>query len=378
MTEALKIRKSVTIEKQTHGKPISANDTIWNEVLIKESIFEVNPADSEKLDDGKEEDIILTLKIKSFAFNHRDVWIRKGLYRNIKYGSTLGSDCVGTVIYPRNHSLFKKDVLVYPAVNWIEDARGGPDVPGKPFGILGGTYDTDGVGTFTDLISIRASHCVPSPSHLNHLNASAVPLAGLTAFRAVFNKGQVISSSNVLITGIGGGVAIWALQFCAAIGANVWVTSSSEEKIDRARRLGAKGGVNYGQEDWPKRLSDLLLSENSLDVVIDSGGGDIAQKCNKLLRPGGIIVNFGCTSGCPLSFTMSEVLRNLELRGCTMGSLLEFKEMVALIEKHKIEPVIYKTLHGFEQVDQGFQIMKAGEQFGKIVVVIDEEHQGKL
>ncbi|PLW05571.1 hypothetical protein PCANC_26736 [Puccinia coronata f. sp. avenae] len=348
----------------------------WHDIEIKESPLAI-PTPTTK--DTSNAEIVLTIRVKGFAFNHRDVWIRKGLYRNIQFGSTLGSDCMGTVVSPPDHSLYGQDVLVYPAVNWLDDARGGPDVPGKAFGILGGTHDTDGVGSFTEYIHIPASHCVRSPGHLDVVSAPAVPLAGLTAFRAVFQKGQVAPSSNVLITGIGGGVAIWALQFCVAVGAQVWVTSSSEHKIKQACQLGAKGGVSYAEDDWPKPLSSLLPPDNAfLDVVIDSAGADISQKSNRLLRPGGIIVNFGCTSGSPLSFTMAEVLKNLELRGCTMGSLKEFKQMVQFVDKHQIQPVVHKSLCGFEAVEEGFQIMKAGKQFGKIVVVIDPENQHKL
>ncbi|POW08601.1 hypothetical protein PSHT_09481 [Puccinia striiformis] len=312
MIELPTSQKSIQLIEQ----PSSANGTthktsaVWHEIQIKETPFEIPRPKIENEKDPR-------------------------LYPNIQFGSTLGSDCFGTVISPSDHPMYGNDVLVYPAVNWLNDPRG-PDVSGKAFGILGGSHETNGVGTFTEYINVPASHCIASPSHLDVMNASSVPLAGLTAFRAVFNKGQIKPSSNILITGIGG-VAIWALQFCVAIGANVWVTSSSEQKINLACELGAKAGVNYKEDDWPKRLSSLLPTETPfLDVVIDSGGSDIAQKCCKILRPGGIIVNFGCTSGRPLSFTMAEVLKNLELRGCTMGSLKEFKEMVEFVDKHHI------------------------------------------
>jgi len=283
------------------------------------------------------------------------------------------------VVLPQEHALAGKEVLVYPAVNWLEDERGGPDVAGKAFGILGGTVETQGRGTFAEYLHVPASHCVVCPPHLDAASAPAVPLAGLTAFRAVFTKAQVRPSHNVLITGIGGGVAIWALQFCLAHGANVWVSSSSHHKIQLACQLGAKGGVDYTKDDWPKQLASLLPPESPfLDAVIDSGGGDIPQKTCRLLRPGGIIVNFGCTSGRPLTFTMGEVLKNLELRGCTMGSLKEFKQMVQFVQEHKIQPVVHKTLRGFDQVEEGFQIMKAGHQFGKLVVLIDPDTQHKL
>ncbi|KAG0150855.1 hypothetical protein CROQUDRAFT_37612 [Cronartium quercuum f. sp. fusiforme G11] len=315
----------------------------------------------------------LTIKISSFSFNHRDVWIRKGLYPSILFPSIIGSDCTGTVVGPVGHSLQGVQVVVYPAVNWLEDSRG-PDVPEKPFGILGGTRLTDGVGTFAEYIQVPESSCVPVPSHLSGVHAAAIPLAGLTAFRAVFTKAEVKSGMRVLVTGIGGGVAIFALQLCLAVGAKVWVTSGSEEKLKAAKALGAEGGVNYKQDDWSARLASLLPADRlMLDVVIDSSGGEIIQKCKHILRDGGRLVCYGSTTGAPMKITMAEVLKNLELRTSTMGSLLEFKQMVEFIGKHQIRPVVFKTLSGFEAVEEGFEIINKGEQFGKVVVVISHE-----
>ncbi|KAH9811797.1 hypothetical protein DFH28DRAFT_900215 [Melampsora americana] len=321
----------------------------------------------------------LTIKIISFSFNHRDLWIRKGLYPKIQSPSILGSDCTGIVIEPIEHPLHGHQVLLYPAINWLKDSKG-PDVKGKSFGILGGTNLTEGLGTFSEYIHIPSSNCIPIPSFLIGPNAAAIPLAGLTAFRSVFTKGKIQSGMNVLITGIGGGVAIFALQFCLAIGARVWVTSGSEEKLKLAKSLGAKDGVNYKQNDWPDRLSSMLPDDEPfLDVVIDSSGGEIIQKCRKVLRDGGCIVSYGSTTGSKMSITMSEVLKNLDIKTTTMGSLSEFQQMINFIEQHQIEPVVYKTLIGFESVEEGFEILKNGQQFGKVVVEISKgETSSKL
>lgn len=317
----------------------------------------------------------ITIKIISFSFNHRDVWQRKGMYPGILFPSILGSDCTGIVIGPTDHPFYNQQVLIYPAVNWSKDPKG-PDMEGRPFGILGGTHLTEGIGTFAEYIHVPSSHCKLVPSFLNgDPKAAAIPLAGLTAYRAVFSKGEIRSGMNVLVTGIGGGVAIFALQFCTAVGATVWVTSGSVEKINQAKALGAKDGVDYKQNDWPSRLASLAMGpdkEPFLDVVIDSSGGDIMQKCRKLLRDGARVVSYGSTTGSNMSITMSEVLKNLEFRTTTMGSLLEFQEMIEFIEKHQIEPVVFKTLIGFESVEEGFEILKNGKQFGKVVVEISK------
>ncbi|EGG03345.1 uncharacterized protein MELLADRAFT_117356 [Melampsora larici-populina 98AG31] len=314
----------------------------------------------------------VTVRIISFSLNHRDVWIRKGLYPGILSSSILGSDCTGIIIDPIDHPLHAQQVLIYPALNWLKDPRG-PDIKGKPFGILGGTKLSKGLGTFTEYINVLSSHCKPIPSHMIGPSAACIPLAGLTAYRIVLTKAKIKPNMNVLVTGIGGGVATFVLQFCLALGARVWVSSGSEEKMKLAKDLGAQDGVNYKQNDWPSRLVSLLPEDEPLlDVVIDSSGGDILQKCRKLLRDGGQIVSYGSTTGSPISITMSEVLKNLEIKTSTMGSLQEFHEMIDFIEAHQIKPIIFKTLLGFESVEEAFEILKDGKQFGKVVVEISK------
>ncbi|KAK4699127.1 hypothetical protein P7C70_g7138, partial [Phenoliferia sp. Uapishka_3] len=209
--------------------------------------------------------------------------------------------------------------------------------------------------------------------------AASVPLGGLTAYRAVFTKANVKEGQNVLITGIGGGVAIQALQYCIAIGANVWVSSSSEDKIARAVALGAKGGINYKDPAWPKTLTTLLpKSRPYLDAVIDSGGGQIVNQSTRLLKHGGIVSCYGMTGGGDVSIGMGAVLKNIEFRGSTMGSRAEFIAAVKFIEKHEIRPVVYKVIDGLARAEEGFEIMKQGGQFGKIVISVAMDDQRKL
>lgn len=160
----------------------------------------------------------------------------------------------------------------------------------------------------------------------------------------MFTKANIQSGQNVLITGIGGGVAITALQYAVALGpssppvstfpsrapipplmlilasifqgANVWVSSSSEDKIARAVSLGAKGGINYKSATWPKELAALLPSTRPyLDAVIDSGGGPIMNQVTKVLKYGGVVVCYGSTSGVDVQVGMGAILKNLEFKG---------------------------------------------------------------
>ena len=144
------------------------------------------------------------------------------------------------------------------------------------------------------MLAVPAEDIQRAPSHLSDAEAAALPLAGLTAWRAFYTKsGNAVPGRNILVTGIGGGVAIMVLLFATAMDCNVFVTSSSEAKIERAKELGAKGGVDYTDEDkWPWTLRNMLPKDRPfLDAVIDGAGGDIVGNTWKLLKIGGVVVS---------------------------------------------------------------------------------------
>lgn len=130
-----------------------------------------------------------------------------------------------------------------------------------------------------------------APRGLSDVEAGALPLTGLTAWRALVTKsGNAVVGRNVLVTGIGGGVALMVLGFAVAMGVNVWVSSGDEGKIGRARELGAKGGVNYRREGWERELRGALPRERPfLDAIVDGAGGDVVEKGAKLLKVGGAL-----------------------------------------------------------------------------------------
>ncbi|GAA5991044.1 hypothetical protein JCM11641_006600 [Rhodosporidiobolus odoratus] len=323
------------------------------------------------------------VKILAAGFNHRDVFQRQSLYPGTilsspSQPSVLGADAVGVLLSPATHQLHDKRVLVSPLVGWHSSPLG-PDVPSQPWGILGGVQQTSGRGTFAEYICVDGEDVLQCPEHLSGEEAAAVPLGALTAFRAVFTKAGVKKDENVLITGIGGGVAIWALQFCVAAGAKVWVSSSSEEKIQRAVELGAQGGVDYKDPTWPKLLAKLLpTSRPYLDAVIDSGGGPLPNQVARVIKDGGIVACYGQTSGKPLEIGMPFILKNAEVKGSTMGSRDEFFRAVVFIGKHKIHPVVDTVLDSLEKAEDGFGLLRKGGQFGKVVVQISREAPAKL
>ena len=179
--------------------------------------------------------------------------------------------------------LLNKRVLICPGIGWAE----ADDGPEGPYLILGATKGAPG-GTLSEKIALPSHNdVVACPAHLSDIEAAALPLAGLTAYRALFIKAGAKKGQTILITGIGGGVALMALQFAVAAGVNVWVTSGTQDKIDKAVKLGAKGGVTYKDPKWNTLLKEKLGRGVVLDAVIDSGGGNIVEMVVPLLKLGG-------------------------------------------------------------------------------------------
>ncbi|KAJ7441654.1 NAD-P-binding protein [Mycena galericulata] len=320
------------------------------------------------------------VQMSAVAFNHRELWIRKGLYPRIAVGSTFGADGAGKVIAAADTAdpLLKQRVFLTPMRGWESDPNG----PESNFGILGSSSFPP-LGTFAEYVVVRREEVIPTPPHLTDEQIAAWPLAGLTAWRAVSVLADVKAGQNVLIPGIGGGVALVALQLCVALGASVYVTSGDARKIDKAVKLGAKGGASYKDEDWPAQIAALLKLNAGggvrpvLDAVIDGGGDDIMRKTSLYLKSGGRVVCYGMTAGPEITMTMREVMRGQQLLGTMMGSRADLNAATAFLAKHKIVPVVSTVLPGLEAAERGFEMMQSGSQFGKIVVKVGGDGYGE-
>lgn len=175
-------------------------------------------------------------------------------------------------------------VILNPGTGW-KDSPDGPEAA-SGYAILGGTKSNP-AGTLAEHIVLDAGELEACPEHLDDAQAAALPLTGLTAWRALRVKcgEHATRGKNVLVTGIGGGVALMALLFAVAEGCNVYVTSGEQGKIDRAVGLGAKGGVVYKEKGWEKKLKGMLPKERGwLDAIVDGAGGDVVAKGSKLLK----------------------------------------------------------------------------------------------
>ncbi len=299
------------------------------------------------------------VKIKAAALNRRDDWIREGKYPGIRFGVTMGSDGAGVVeevADAANQDWVGQEVVINPNIDWGKD----PEVQAKNYTILGMPVN----GTFAEYIAVDIDRLQRKPLHLDFLQAATLPLGGLTAFRALFRRGALRAGQNVLISGFGGGVAQFAFLFAKAAGANVYITSGSDEKIARALKMGAKGAYNYKKES---NYSDLWKTKGGFDLVIDSAGGDQVNNFIKVLKPFGKIVFYGATNGIASKVDLYRMFwHQLALQGTTMGNDNEFNEMLNFVSKHEIRPVI-DSIRPFSKIAESFSDITKPNKVGKIV-----------
>jgi len=299
------------------------------------------------------------VRIKAAALNRRDDWIREGKYPNIKFGVTMGSDGSGIVEEVGDESdqpWIGQEVVINPNIDWGSDL----EVQSGRYTILGMPVD----GTFSEYVCVPIDRLHHKPFHLDFLQASTLPLGGLTAFRALFRRGELRAGQNVLISGFGGGVAQFAFLFAQAAGANVYVSSGSDEKIEKALKLGAKGAYNYKKHST---YTDLWKTKGGFDLVIDSAGGDQINSFIKILKPRGKIVFYGATNGLPAKLDLYRMFWNqLSLLGTTMGSDHEFSEMLTFVSKHQLRPLI-DSIRPFSKIVESFPDITRPNKVGKIV-----------
>ncbi len=303
------------------------------------------------------------IKIVAAALNRRDYWIKKGIYQGSKYPCIPGSDgagiidAVGSLIDKSN---LGREVIINPGLDWGDNN----DFHSSNFHILG----LPTPGTFAQYICVPFKSVWTKPGNYTFEQAAALPLAGLTAYRALFTRGELQQGENIFITGIGGGVAMFMLKFALAAGANVFVSSSSEKKIKKAIQAGATGGVLYTEGDWDKQISQMATA--GFELIVDSAGGENFSKLLSLLKIGGRIVIFGGTAGKITDITPAKIFwKQASILGTTMGSPTDFESMLNFIDKHSLNPEIDK-IFPMEDTEIAFKQMENQDQFGKLVIKI--------
>lgn len=292
------------------------------------------------------------------SLNRREWWIRRG--GKAALPAVLGSDGAGVVaaLGPGVEGVTVGDeVVVYPARGWGERE----DAPSPDFEILG----VPAQGTYAERIVVDAEMVRPRPDGWSWIETAALPVAGLTAWRALVTQGGVGSGSSVLVPGAGGGAAVFAIQIASALGARVVVTSGSQQKIAHAVELGATAGVDYRDPGWPEAVAPV-------DVIVDSVGGAVWEGAFRALAPGGRLVTFGDTVGETAEVSIAELFfGQFRLQGTTLGSPREFDALLAHVAGVSWRPVI-DSVFPLPEAAAAHERLDASDRFGKVVLVIDE------
>jgi NADPH:quinone reductase-like Zn-dependent oxidoreductase len=326
------------------------NEAGGPEVLVLEQVADPEPGPGE-----------VVVALKAAALNRRDVFVRKGVAK-VPLPLTPGSDGAGVVhkVGAGVSGVAEGDeVIILPSLAWGDDQR----APGPRFRILGGPDQ----GTYAEQIVIPAENVFPKPARLSWHEAAALPLAGLTAWRSLFTRARVQPGETVLVLGIGGGVATFALHLAKAAGCKVVVTSSSDEKLAKAAALGADAGVNYATagDDWAAAVKEA--NGGGVDVVIDSVGSTWAGSIDSC-APGGRVVVFGGTGGAKVDLSVRPVtLGQVGLLGTTMGSPAEFRQLLAAVATQSWVPVI-DSVRPLAEAAAAHEREEAGLHFGKLVL----------
>ena len=287
------------------------------------------------------------------ALNHRDVWQRTAEGND---GAVLGSDGAGVVSELGDGVTgvaAGQEVVINPSVGWGDRE----DAPADGWAILGVPRQ----GTYAERIAIPSDHVHPRPARLSWHESAALPLAGLTAWRALVTRGRVERGTRVLITGAGGGAATYLVQIAHALGAEVIVTSSSDDKIQRSVGLGAARGVRYDDPEWPAQVG-------AVDVAVDSAGAPAWPGITACLRRGGTLVSFGRTGGSDVAFNLPQLFYGQwNVLGTTMGSPREFAAMLEHVNGASWRPVI-DSVYALDAASQAHVRLEQPDRFGKVVL----------
>jgi zinc-binding alcohol dehydrogenase/oxidoreductase len=318
------------------------------ESLVVEDRHELVPAPGE-----------VVIDLRASALNRRDLRVIAGGWPGVTTPIVPGSDGAGVVraLGSGVAGLAEGDeVVVLPSIDWGDDPR----VLGPGFTILGGPAD----GTFAEQVRVPAVNAFAKPARLDWEEAAALPLAGLTAWRALFTRGGLTSGQTVLVLGAGAGTSTFAVQFARAAGARVFVTSGSQEKIARALELGAEAGFDYRESGWEQAVVER--SGGGVDLVLDSAG--TWQASISCLRAGGRVVVFGGTASTSAELDVrGYYFKQLDLVGTMMGSPLDFRAMLRACETQTWTPLV-DSARPLAEAGDAFRCMAAGEQFGKLVL----------
>ncbi|SNT12249.1 zinc-binding dehydrogenase [Rhodococcoides kyotonense] len=294
----------------------------------------------------------VAVKLEAAALNWHDVLVRRG-----QYGSPLphtpGADGAGI------RSDTGEKVLVVPSLWW----GGDESAPGPRWEILGDRRP----GTYAERVVVPSGSVVPKPAGWDWHGAAALPLVGVTTYRALFTRGRLREGESLLVLGAGGGVATMAVMLGAAVGARVIVTSSSQAKIDQAVGLGAAGGVLYTNDGWPDAARQLANDAAGFDMVLDSVG--TWESSVDSAKHGGRVVVLGASrSGTGVLDVRQFYFGQYDLLGTTMGSPADFAELLGFLERYSVPPPPVGRVFPLDGAVDAHEYLESGMGFGKVVL----------
>lgn len=310
------------------------------------------------------------LEIKASALNRLDLWVRLGWPGlNLDFPHISGSDAAGLIkecgnevknLQPGNR------VALDPGINLYEDefTANGENSVSPGYKIIGEHLS----GTHTQYIAVAAKNCLRIPDHVDYASAAACGLVGVTAWRMLIRRAKMHLGQKVLVIGAGGGVNSFAIQLAKLAGCEISTITSTEEKMQQAKELGADHIYNYKTDpEWPRKLMKLTYDEG-FDIVVDNVGKATLNHSMRLAKRGGKIVIVGNTSGPQTQIDIRYIFsKQIQLIGSTMGNHSDYCKAMQLLFDKKIRPVIQQTY----ELKEGIKAMEAleqGEHFGKIIL----------
>jgi len=305
------------------------------------------------------------------AFNQMDLWVGRGVPGlDLTYPRVSGCDACGVVdsVGPGvDASWLGRRVIINAATikpdRFLPTDPPGVNLAAAPIYELIGEHHN---GMFAHRFNVPADN-IADVGDVDAADAAAFGLCALTAWSMIVTKGGLRAGQSVLITGIGGGVATAALAIARHIGCGVCVTSRKQDKLDRAKALGADHGVLDDGGDWSKAVR-AWTNKRGVDMAVDSSGKATHLNCIKSLARGGTYVTPGCTSGPDATTDLARIFWNqLRLLGSTMGTNAEFREVAGLLRTGKLRPVVDQVF-AVDDAAKAYARLEAAEQFGKIVL----------
>jgi NADPH:quinone reductase-like Zn-dependent oxidoreductase len=292
------------------------------------------------------------VRLEAAALNWHDVLVRRGLYAS-PLPHVPGADGAG------RRADTGERVILLPSLSW----GGSEAAPGDGWEILGDQR----WGTHAELVSVPADCVLPWPAGLDARQAAALPLTGLTVYRALFVRGRLAPGESLLVLGASGGVATMAVSLAAA-GARVVVTSASEAKIEAARSLGAAGGISHGDDGWTGRAREMTPRGRGFDLVLDSVGR--WAESIACLRPGGRCVVLGASAADQaLLHVRPFYFGQYELIGTAMGSPADMAGLLSFLADHTVPPPAIDQAFPLSQAAAAHQRLESAEGFGKVVLL---------